>query len=170
MLKIFLTNLGKYNEGSLVGEWVDLPVTSKDLIAVKNRIGINDDYEEWFITDFDSDIYGIEIHEFDDLDELNNMAETLKDMNEFDLDIIEALLTVGYSWEDALDKLDSCYVYSDCQSMEDVAREYCEQTGLLNFMPNDLVNYFDFDAFGRDMFLDGEFIFTQAGNCIEVRE
>lgn len=26
MLRIYLTNLGKYNEGQLVGEWVELPV------------------------------------------------------------------------------------------------------------------------------------------------
>lgn len=24
-MKIYLTNLGKYNEGQLVGEWVELP-------------------------------------------------------------------------------------------------------------------------------------------------
>ena len=25
MFRIFLTNLGKYNEGILIGKWVDLP-------------------------------------------------------------------------------------------------------------------------------------------------
>jgi hypothetical protein len=41
-LKIFLTNLGKYNEGCLMGEWVKLPVPEDKLEAVKHRIGINE--------------------------------------------------------------------------------------------------------------------------------
>ena len=54
----FITNLGKYNEGALVGEWVKFPTTAEELKKVFERIGIGakDDfgqtYEEWFITDF----------------------------------------------------------------------------------------------------------------------
>lgn len=59
MLKIFLTNLGKYNEGELVGEWISLPVSEEELEAVKERIGINEQYEEWFITDYETDITGV---------------------------------------------------------------------------------------------------------------
>ena len=29
-MEIYLTNLGKYNEGYLVGEWVHLPISSDD--------------------------------------------------------------------------------------------------------------------------------------------
>jgi len=55
----FITNLGKYNEGELVGEWVKFPTTQEKLQEVFERIGIGskDDfgnpYEEWFITDYD---------------------------------------------------------------------------------------------------------------------
>ena len=45
MLRIYLTNLGKYNEGQLVGEWVELPVTEEELEKVFERIGINEVYE-----------------------------------------------------------------------------------------------------------------------------
>lgn len=53
----FITNLGKYNEGDLVGEWVKFPTTPEEMQKVFERIGIGqkDDfgqpYEEWFITD-----------------------------------------------------------------------------------------------------------------------
>ena len=30
----YITNLGKYNEGELVGEWVKFPTTSEDLQKV----------------------------------------------------------------------------------------------------------------------------------------
>lgn len=41
MMNIFLTNLGKYNEGKLVDEWVELPVSNEELQEVFKRIGIN---------------------------------------------------------------------------------------------------------------------------------
>lgn len=36
----FITNLGKYNEGFLVGEWVKFPVTNEEMQAVFRRIGM----------------------------------------------------------------------------------------------------------------------------------
>ena len=61
----FITNLGKYNEGELVGEWVKFPTTAEELKEVFKRIGIGqkDDfgqpYEEWFITDYDCYVDGL---------------------------------------------------------------------------------------------------------------
>ena len=47
----FITNLGKYNEGYLIGEWVKFPVTNEELQAVFQRIGINQ-YMDRFIDNF----------------------------------------------------------------------------------------------------------------------
>ena len=49
----FITNLGKYNEGELVGEWVKFPTTAEKLKEVFKRIGngqkddFGQPYEEW---------------------------------------------------------------------------------------------------------------------------
>lgn len=168
MIRIFLTNLGKYNEGHLIGEWVDLPITEEELDSVKERIGINEEYEEWFITDYETDIDGLEIKEYSDIYELNELAETLEDMNDNDREVVEALLSEGYSLEDAIDKKDDCIVYSDCNDMEDVARQYVEETGLLNSIPENLRDYFDFEAYGRDMSYEGQYVFTKEGNCVQI--
>ena len=45
-MKIFLTNLGKYTEGYLIGKWVKLPVSEEVLDKVLEEIGINEYYEE----------------------------------------------------------------------------------------------------------------------------
>ena len=63
-IKIFLTNLGKYNEGCLMGEWVKLPVPKDKLEAVLRRIGINDQYEEYFISDYESLFSNLHISEY----------------------------------------------------------------------------------------------------------
>ena len=41
MFRIWIGNLGKYNEGELIGEWVDLPCDDFD--AVFERIRMEDE-------------------------------------------------------------------------------------------------------------------------------
>lgn len=168
MLKIYLTNLGKYNEGYLVGKWVKLPVTVEELEAVKKEIGINQFYEEWFITDYESDIDGLEVNEYSNIEELNRISEMLEDLNEDEFDIVCALISDGYELEEAIEKKDDCYIWFGCADMEDVAMQYCDTCGMLEAMPENLRGYFDFAAFGRDMSFEGHFIFTANGNCIEI--
>ena len=36
----FITNLGKYNEGDLVGEWVKFPTTAEEMQKVFERIAL----------------------------------------------------------------------------------------------------------------------------------
>lgn len=175
MLKIYLTNLGKYNEGELIGEWVELPCTEGELEAVKERIGISDEpdengnyYEEYFITDYETDISGLKVGEYDNLEELNELAETLDNLDKYDLEIVNAMISEGYSLEDAMDKKDDCMIYYNCNDMEDVAMEYAEETGLLDSIPENLRSYFDFEAFGRDMSFEGQFLFTDQGNCVQI--
>lgn len=167
ILSVYLTNLGKYNEGYLIGEWVELPVTDEELEAVLERIGINEQYEEYFITDYESD-YRLTANEYSSIEDLNEQAEQLDDLDEWELDIVTALLSEGYTLEDALDKYDDVMVYSDCHDMTDVAYAYIEETGMLDGVPENIANYFDYEAFGRDMGFEGQFIFTNDGNCIEV--
>ena len=154
MLKIYLTNLGKYNEGQLIGEWVDLPISDDDLEVVKQRIGISDEpdengnyYEEWFVTDYETDIHGLKVGEYDNLDELNELAETLDSLDEYEREIVEAMISEGYSLDDALDGKDDCMMYYNCEDMKDVAKEYAEETRLLDSIPENLQSYFDFEAY-----------------------
>ena len=168
MLKIFLTNLGKYNEGYLIGEWVTLPVDDDELKQVKNRIGINGHYEEMFITDYESDIDGVEVNEHSDIDELNEIAEMLQELDDADIEIIGALMSDGYSFDEEIDKKDDVLIFVDCEDMADVARKYIEETGMLDDVPEHLANYFDYESFGRDMSFEGHFVFTNNGNCIEI--
>lgn len=160
-MNIYLTNLGKYNEGELIGEWVTLPISEEELKKVFERIGINERYEEFFITDYECDYYTI--GEYDNISELNEIAETVEGLDEYEQDIIKALLNDGYNLQEALDQKDDCILYADCFDMEDVAIQYCEECGVLSSIPEHLQSYFDFAAFGRDMSFEGHFIETDKG-------
>ena len=75
MMNIFITNLGKYNEGELIGEWATLPISEKELQELFERIGINEEYEEYFITDYECDFY--EVGEYENIKTLNEIAEKM---------------------------------------------------------------------------------------------
>ena len=56
ILEAYITNLGKYAEGQLVGETLKFPTTTEEVQALLKRIGVDGvRYEEIFITSFDSD-------------------------------------------------------------------------------------------------------------------
>ncbi len=85
----FVTNLGKYNEGMLIGEWVKLPTTEEEMQKVFERIGIGKQdefgqpYEEWFITDYECPIYGVQkmLGEYESLDKLNYLAALIDELS-----------------------------------------------------------------------------------------
>ena len=63
LFEAYVTNLGKYNEGELVGEYLKFPTTPEEVQALLKRIGIDGvRYEEIFITDFDGDVLGLYDH------------------------------------------------------------------------------------------------------------
>ncbi|MCM0743264.1 antirestriction protein ArdA, partial [Clostridioides difficile] len=41
-MRVYIANLGKYNEGYLVGDWFAFPIDEED---VTERIGLNERYE-----------------------------------------------------------------------------------------------------------------------------
>ena len=159
MLRIYLTNLGKYNEGMLVGEWVDLPVSEEELEKVFNRIGINDEYEEYFITDYESDIDGVKVGEYENIDDLIELAEALEDLDSEEENVLSVMLEDGCTFEEALEKIkDRDYmVYYNCDSMEDVAYQVVEESGLLDGVPEKVARYFNYEAYGRDLEIEGTF-------------
>lgn len=170
MFRIFLTNLGKYNEGYLVGKWVDLPCD--DLESELKEIGISDEpdengiyYEEYFITDYEND-FGYEVSEYENLDNLNDIAGQIEDLDEDEMLGFQAYIEYGSGLEEALEKAqDGDYmIYRDCYDMTDVAYEVVDKCDYLKDIPENIAMYFDYGAFGRDLDIEGTFI--QLDNCI----
>ena len=148
MMNIYLTNLGKYNEGELVGEWVQLPISNEELQKVFERIGINEEYEEYFITDYECDFY--EIGEYENIDTLNEIAEKIDNLDEEQEQVVKVLMSeCGYDLDGAIEKAESgdYRIYSDCDSMTDVAYAVVEEYGYLDNVPETVARYFDYEAF-----------------------
>ena len=167
MIEICLTNLGKYNEGELIYSRLVLPATTEEIYAAYDEIGVADGtmYEESFISDYETDINGLSISEYASLDDLNELAEELSNLDEYELEAFGAMLDAGLDTDEALQKVqDNEYrLYDGCYSMAEVAERYCEETGILSSIPEELRYYFDFEAYGRDMDIRGHFIETDSG-------
>lgn len=169
MLRIYLTNLGKYNEGQLVGEWVELPVTKEELEKVFERIGINEEYEEYFITDYECD-FGYQVGEYENLESLNELAETLDELEEDEERVVKAAIEYGYTLDEAIETANNgdYRIYSNCNDMTDIAYQVVEECGYLDKVPETVSRYFDYESFGRDLGIEGTFIFLEDGDCIEL--
>lgn len=169
MMNIYLTNLGKYNEGELIGEWVELPVSQEELQEVFKRIGINEEYEEYFITDYECDFY--EVGEYENIDTLNEIAERLDELNETESKIVKAMMSeCGYTLDEAIEKVNNgdYMIYSDCNDMTDVAYQVVKNCGYLDNVPETVSRYFDYESFGRDLGIEGTYIFTDDNEAIEI--
>ena len=172
----FITNLGKYNEGELVGEWVKFPTTAEEMKKVFGRIGIGqkDDfgnpYEEWFITDYDCYVDGLydKLGEYESLDELNYLASKLDEMSQGEYEQFQAAMEIGDhsgSVQEIINLTENldCYdVYPDIHDYDDLGRYYIDELDAMQ-VPEHLKNYIDYEAYGRDVALDESGDFTDLG-------
>ena len=172
----FITNLGKYNEGELVGEWVKFPTTAEELKEVFKRIGIGqkDDfghpYEEWFITDYDCYVDGLysKLGEYENLDELNYLASKLDEMRESEYAQFQAGMEMGDhcgSLQEIInltENLDCYEIYPNIEDYDDLGRYYIEELDVMQ-VPEHLQNYIDYEAYGRDVALEENGTFTDQG-------
>ena len=60
-------------------------------------------------------------------------------------------------------------LYSGCETMTDVAYYLIDEVQALGEIPSHLQNYIDYEAYGRDLDIEGIFIATNAGICEVLR-
>ena len=158
MLKIYVTNLSKYNEGALVGEWVNL--LCEGLEEVLDKIS-NNGKDELFISDYETDINGLKVAEYEDSLQLNEIAEEIEEMREDELIAFQAYLEqYANNIEQALEEVrqGNYRIYYNCDNMEDVAYQVVNDCGLLDGVPEEVKIYFDYEAYGRDLDINRTFI------------
>ena len=167
MLKIFISNLKEYNNGKIIGEWVSLPC--EGLEEVLNKIS-NNGNDELFISDYETDISNLKISEYDDILQLNEIAEEIDNLSDDEVIALQAYLkqyTNGL--QQALDAVrqGNYRIYYDCDNMEDVAYQVVNDCGLLDGVTEEVKRYFDYEAYGRDIDIERTFIQVD-NNIIEL--
>jgi len=145
-MKIYITDLAAYNNGTLRGEWVSLPMDSDELETTKAKYG-----EEIFISDFEG--FPFDVKEYSSAQELNTIAEFLDGLEEHALACYKYLRDDGFSHEDAAEKYEEVTFYPDSK-LKDVAEQLVDD-GCFGEIPTAVANYIDYEAIGRDLRHDG---------------
>lgn len=159
--RAYITNLGKYTEGSLVGEWVDFPTTREKLQQTMNRIGIGEKradgtvYEEIFITDYVlniEELSQLNLGEYENINQLNYLAQKIDEIDDIWQDeFLAAAEIYGTSIDQLInltDNLDKFNLYTDVKNDEDLGRKLIDDGE--KQVPEWLEGYIDYESYGRD--------------------
>lgn len=182
VFEAYITNLGKYAEGQLVGETLKFPTTTEEVQSLLKNIGVDGvRYEEFFITAFDGDVMGLYdyLTEYENLDELNHLAHLISELDSDEIETLEAVLNKGDHTSSVADIINlvhnlDCYeLHPGVTDDETLGRIYVEDMEAID-VPEHLLNYFDYEAYGRDIRLNedghyapGGYVLNNGGSFIE---
>ena len=149
------------------------PPTTEEVQALLKRIGVDGvRYEEFFITSFDGDVLGLYdyLTEYENLDELNHLACLLSELDQSDLEKFEAVIDSGEHTSSVADLINltqnlDCYeFYPDIENEEDLGRYFAEDLPI----PEELKDYFDYEAYGRDVSINEGGHFSPGGYIVQT--
>lgn len=133
-----------YNKVSNELIWVELPCED-----IENYL--NDNWEIYFAESSDCSL-DFEYSDTWDLETLQSMAEELKTLEPWSMDVLVAIVNSNVAdLETALEQLDN-YTLFPRKTLAEVAEKLAEDYYNL---PSNLFPYFDFEALGRDLENDG---------------
>lgn len=153
---VWIGNLGMYNEGYLIGGWLELPVSEDELGKfLKDAVKINEYYMEYFFDDHESDL-PIDLGSYlYDIYTLNKYIEEIEELTDYEYEALCAYLLSDLSTGDLEDDIEFIktrnYIYdSNIKDCSDYAYDF-----LIDQLGRDtlrwLVNYIDLDELGKDL-------------------
>lgn len=157
--RIYVASLSDYNAGILHGTWID---ADQDADAIQLDIDTmlqrspSGDAEEWSIHDTDG---------FPNLGE-NPSLETVAAIGCAIAEHGDAFIAwcgnSSYNTENP--ELFAEHYQGEYESLEDYAREYVEESGMLQDVPENVKCYFDYEMFARDLGFDFDVLDAPGGN------
>ena len=149
MCKIYVSTYAKYNQGNLTGQWIDL-VNYTDLdsfLEACRELHADESDPEFMFQYFEG--FPRAFYSESSLDErvfeYVTLADSYKDMWGAYLEGVDSTA----DFDTAIDRF-----YGSFESDTDLAYDYVASTGLLSDSPENLQQYFDYEAFGRDLAYD----------------
>lgn len=170
----FIANLREYNEGNLVGKWIEFPTTESNFIEHLRSIGIDNSIyrDEYFIADHE---YFIGIDQYASYEELNKFAllslqiikrsdyEEVFSKSEnmrFLKEIIEEKLDDGESLESIHEYISNFKVFYGTDGIMSALKNFgyylLEELDYLNhgMLDDNVKMYIDVESFAKDKFIE----------------
>lgn len=166
MVKLFIQNMTKYIQGINRGGWRTFPMPEEQLKAFMNEI-LGDD-EEYIITDQENE-FSSKISEYADVYKLNSDLNEIKNsIEESSMDEFKAFckyrtsrksdITLSELLEDF--NKGEHIVLTGVSDLDDLGRVWIDELSSMQ-IPEELTDYIDYEAFGRDKSFEGWNIFSE---------
>jgi hypothetical protein len=171
-MEIYITDLAAYNNGYLIGEWVALPMDEdnlrakiREILSTGAKACEDDEHEEIFITDYECDF--LEIGEYADPFQLNEIAEQTENLSDYEVKAVKFLLKnyLVKDFEEAMEKYEDVIIHEDA-SMEDLAYEFVNECYGIDSLPSIIANNIDYEKIGRELEMDGRY-YEEDGDIYE---
>lgn len=148
---VYCGTYGKYNDGSLRGLWIDLSTFDDydEFINFCEAIHADEEDPELMFQDYEAfpkkwyDESSFDEDSFEAVREYSDMCD------KYSPDAVDAFIDWGC---EELEHFEDCYV-GEYDSEEDFAREIVNDCYDLEKQMGHLANYFDYDAYARDLFM-----------------
>lgn len=169
VIGIFAQNLAYYNEGKIVGDWLNLPQSPEVIDKYLNDVvKVDKEHEEYEIADVENDTpFPYSSIQWSNVKDINNLALIFSTLNEFQKEAVEAyLITEGEEHYDINELINIClqaddigyFQYNfegieysrDCSKEIKIGYTMAEEIGLYYELEKlGVTNYFDFEKYGE---------------------
>jgi hypothetical protein len=172
-VNIYVANLGAYNRGYLVGEWISLPcydlqerldkiLNGKEAVETRDFDFMID--EEWAVHDYECKF---QISEYSNVFKLNEIAERIESLEKYQEEIFLAVCEHECikdldDVEEIIDNLDKYQLYSDIKNDYDLGYFWLFESGCYT-VPDFLHCYVDCESFGSDISINTSGSYTSYG-------
>ena len=159
-IKLFMNTWANYNENG-----ADDGITPTGWMSLDEAEEYAEKYAEYepFINDTDNVPREFDINEYSNIPETVDMLRKYEDFDDTQREVFAAFIDDGYEVDEAFDIVDNRdYIYYEADSDADLAYNYIDEIGGVENLDRDTIEqYFDYDAYGRDLAYD--FIKTEYG-------
>ena len=147
---VYVGTYGKYNDGSLCGLWIDLSTFNDydDFIDFCKAIHADEEDPELMAQDFEGFPRQWYDEGFMSEDDFDNIIEYSELCDKYSREAVDDYM----EFHDELDDFEEAYC-GEWDSEEDFARHIVEECYDLEKSMGELANYFDYEAFGRELFM-----------------
>lgn len=168
VFSIFAQNLAYYNEGELVGGWLDLPQPTEKIDKyLKEVVKIDREHEEYEIGDVDNtSTFSYESMQWANLKDINNLAIIYSFLDEIQKEAVEAYLEYeggDYGINELINiclQVDEISYYryyfegieynQDCSPEVKMGYTMAEENGIYELLEKQgILDYFDFEKYGE---------------------
>lgn len=147
---VYVGTYGKYNDGSLCGLWIDLSTFNgyDDFIDFCKAIHADEEDPELMAQDFEGFPRQWYNEGFMSEDDFDNIIEYSELCDKYSREAVDDYM----EFHDELDDFEEAYC-GEWDSEEDFARHIVSECYDLEKSMGELANYFDYEAFGRELFM-----------------